>query len=279
MATGTLAAQTAVAPMTDGPRYTIAVQQGARTFAPIVVELYPDVAPLTVRNFDSLVSIGFYDGTAFHRVVPDTLIQGGDPNSRDMPEDTWGYGDPSQTEIPAEFSDLKHVPGVISMARRLDDINSATSQFFIPVIARPDLDGRFSIFGHVIAGMETVDTLAHLSINSLGHPVEKVTMTITAGVPSSVREEMISAGALHAEARPNPCAFGSAIDYVTAAAGRTVITLHDAMGRTVATLADRFEGSGGHSAILDASDLPAGLYTYRIMSGGVSIVGKLMVVR
>ncbi|MDW7997398.1 MAG: peptidylprolyl isomerase, partial [Bacteroidota bacterium] len=86
----------------ERPRYAITVTHSGRSIGEILVELFPEVAPLHCVNFDSLVSIGFYDGTAFHRIVPGFVIQGGDPNSKTKPRETWGFGDPLQRRIPAE---------------------------------------------------------------------------------------------------------------------------------------------------------------------------------
>jgi len=122
----------------------------------IEVELYPEVAPITVENFLSLVNDGFYNGLIFHRVIPGFMIQGGCPQGS-------GMGGPGHT-IKGEFSgngvvnDLKHVKGVISMARSgMPD--SAGSQFFIMVDDAPFLDGQYAAFGKVISGIETADAI------------------------------------------------------------------------------------------------------------------------
>lgn len=164
-------------------QYVISVKQGNKFLGDIKIELFPDVAPKHVRNFDSLVSIGFYDGTAFHRVVKGFMIQGGDPNTKNKPKKTWGMGDPSQTKIPAEFSDLQHKPGIISAART-NDPNSATSQFFICTGDAPWLDGKYTIFGRVVEGMDVVKKIEDVELerqpnmNEMSSPVEKVEMTI-----------------------------------------------------------------------------------------------------
>ncbi|MFJ8519816.1 peptidylprolyl isomerase [Lysinibacillus xylanilyticus] len=122
----------------------------------IVIELEPSTAPNTVANFISLVKKGFYDGLIFHRVIPDFMIQGGDPSGN-------GTGGPDYS-IEGEFSsngfknNLKHERGVISMARS-NDPNSAGSQFFIMVNEASHLDGDYAAFGKVIKGMETVDAI------------------------------------------------------------------------------------------------------------------------
>nr|WP_258881061.1 peptidylprolyl isomerase [Clostridium tagluense] len=122
----------------------------------IKVELYPEIAPNTVRNFVSLVQKGYYNGLIFHRVIPGFMIQGGDPNGT-------GSGGPGYS-IAGEFGNngfensLKHERGVISMARG-DDKNSAGSQFFIMVNATSSLDGDYASFGKVTEGMETADKI------------------------------------------------------------------------------------------------------------------------
>ena len=135
----------------------------------IKVELYPEIAPQTVKNFVSLVSEGFYDGLIFHRVIPGFMIQGGDPNGT-------GMGG-SKQNIPGEFSangfknDLTHDRGVISMARTSDP-NSASSQFFIVVKAAGHLDGQYASFGKVIDGLEEVDRIVSVQRDRGDKPLE-----------------------------------------------------------------------------------------------------------
>ncbi|MFJ7731145.1 peptidylprolyl isomerase [Lysinibacillus sp. NPDC097231] len=135
----------------------------------IVIELEPSTAPNTVANFISLVKKGFYDGLIFHRVIPDFMIQGGDPSGN-------GTGGPDYS-IEGEFSsngfknDLKHERGVISMARS-NNPNSAGSQFFIMVEAVPDLDGQYAAFGKVIEGMETVDAIVAAERDGANKPLK-----------------------------------------------------------------------------------------------------------
>ncbi|MFQ3590687.1 MAG: peptidylprolyl isomerase, partial [Chloracidobacterium sp.] len=124
-----------------------------------------------------LIRSGFYDGTAFHRVEPGSLIQGGDPNSKTAREDTWGLGRPDLPKIPAEFSALKHVRGTVSAARVGSDKNSATTQFFICCRAHPEWDNQYSIFGRVIAGMNVVDIIANApTVEGTTRPKQKITM-------------------------------------------------------------------------------------------------------
>ena len=124
------------------------------------IELFPEYAPETVRNFESLVKAGFYDGLTFHRVIPGFMIQGGDPLGN-------GMGG-SEKNIKGEFrangfpqNTLKHKRGVISMARAYDP-NSASSQFFIMHADAPHLDGQYAAFGEVISGIEVVDEIASI---------------------------------------------------------------------------------------------------------------------
>lgn len=130
----------------------------------IVVMFFPTVAPKHVENFKNLVKKGFYDGTRFHRCIPGFMIQGGDPISKDLERfDYWGTGGPTSQDgkrqtVNAEFSELKHHRGVLSMARSSDP-NSAGSQFFIMQTNYPSLDGQYSAFGKVVEGLEIVDKI------------------------------------------------------------------------------------------------------------------------
>lgn len=134
----------------------------------ILVELYPDVAPITVENFQNLVNEKFYDGLIFHRVIKDFMIQGGDPEGT-------GLGGSSKT-IKGEFknngvnNDLSHTRGVISMARNSISMDSASSQFFIVQKDSTYLDGDYAAFGKVIAGMDVVDKIANVNVDSNDKP-------------------------------------------------------------------------------------------------------------
>ncbi len=117
----------------------------------MVLEFWPEVAPKTVENFKTLAKKGFYDGTAFHRVIKGFMIQGGDPLTKDASkESNWGTGDPGY-KIKAEFNDRKHVRGVISMARGPHP-DSAGCQFFICLAETPHLDHQYTCFGKLIKG-------------------------------------------------------------------------------------------------------------------------------
>lgn len=145
----------------------------------IKIELYPEIAPITVANFEKLVSEGFYDGLIFHRVIKGFMIQGGDPEGT-------GMGG-AKNKIKGEFrsngvkNDLKHTRGVISMARSMMP-NSASSQFFIMHQDAPHLDGQYAAFGKVVEGMDAVDEIASVRVDYNDKPIEpqvmkKVTLT------------------------------------------------------------------------------------------------------
>ena len=123
-----------------------------------MVEFWPDVAPNHVRNFLKLAQSGFYDGTAFHRVIKNFMIQGGCPNTKEGATGEPGTGDPGY-RIPAEFNDVKHVRGILSMARSSDP-NSAGCQFFVMHGEAPGLNGQYTAFGQLESGLETLDKIA-----------------------------------------------------------------------------------------------------------------------
>ena len=146
-------------------------------FGNIVIQLFPDVAPGHVENFVKLAQDGFYDGSTFHRVIPGFMIQGGDPNSKDEDRSNDGQGGPGYT-INAEFSDVPHKRGILSMARAQDP-NSAGSQFFIVVADSNFLDGQYTVFGEVIEGMDVADKIVNVERDGMDNPLEKVTMKVT----------------------------------------------------------------------------------------------------
>ncbi|MCY2961957.1 MAG: peptidylprolyl isomerase [Planctomycetota bacterium] len=125
---------------------------------PMLVDLWPDVAPNHVRNFLDLSYTGFYDGTQFHRVSPTFMIQGGDPNTKSGNPATWGTGNGPRT-LKREFSSKTHARGVLSMARGPSE-DSASSQFFIITAPSPFLDGKYSAFGELVEGFPALDTIA-----------------------------------------------------------------------------------------------------------------------
>ena len=149
------------------PIVTIEMATGEK----IKIELYPEIAPNTVRNFVSLVKKGFYDGLTFHRIIPGFMIQGG------CPEGT-GMGNPGY-RIKGEFTrnqfpnNLKHSRGVISMARAMN-FDSAGSQFFIMHENSPHLDGQYAAFGKVTKGLDVVHEIEKISVGANDKPVEDI---------------------------------------------------------------------------------------------------------
>jgi peptidyl-prolyl cis-trans isomerase B (cyclophilin B) len=157
------------------PQYSIRAERADTVIGQFTIELFPLIAPLHTAYFDSLVNIEFYDSTAFHRVVPDFVVQGGDPNSKNKPRSTWGEGDTSQATINAEFSGVSHLRGIIGAARDTD-INSASSQFYINVADNASLDWSYTAFGQVLTGMEIVDFIVNVPRDPNDNPIEKIEM-------------------------------------------------------------------------------------------------------
>ena len=159
-------------------------------FGQMIVEFYPELAPMHVESFVTHVSEGYFDGTTFHRIIPGFVIQGGDPNSRSSNRATHGTGgragkffgigdeeDPNTWLIPAEFNSTPHTKGILSMART-NDPNSASSQFFICHDNAPFLDNNYTVFGKVIDGAEFIDLIVNQEKDMRDNPIEKVEMTI-----------------------------------------------------------------------------------------------------
>ena len=150
----------------SNPIFTITMEDGSVMKG----ELYPEIAPNTVNNFISLIKKGFYDGLIFHRVIPGFMIQGGDPEGI-------GVGGPGYS-IKGEFTDngfkndLKHEPGVLSMARAMDP-DSAGSQFFLMHKTSPHLDGQYAAFGEVSEGMDAVDEIVNAPRDFRDKPYEE----------------------------------------------------------------------------------------------------------
>jgi len=142
----------------------------------LVIEFWPDVAPGHVENFKKLAQKGFYDGTAFHRVIKGFMIQGGDPLTKDASkESAWGTGDPGY-KIKAEFNKKSHVRGVVSMARS-NHPDSAGSQFFICHRDPKFLDGQYTAFGKLIKGDDVLEKIATTPIHPGDRPVKRMGVT------------------------------------------------------------------------------------------------------
>lgn len=142
-------------------------------FGVIILEFFPDVAPIHCGSFKKLSTSGFYDWVSWHRVVPGFVIQSGSISSKTENPNDDGSGSPGYT-LKAEFSDLSHKRGTLSMARIGHDNDSAGSQFFICLKPTPYLNGDYTVFGRVIHGMEVVDEIADVKRGSGDRPVEKI---------------------------------------------------------------------------------------------------------
>ena len=170
-------------------------------FGDMVVEFYPDIAPMHVESFMALANEEYFNGTTFHRVIPGFMIQGGDPNSRNENRATHGTGgragkffgigneeDPNTWLIPQEFSDTPHVKGILSMART-NDPNSASSQFFVCHDNANFLDNNYTVFGKVIDGLDIIDEIVNVAKDQNDNPLERVEMSIRIAKRSEVLSE------------------------------------------------------------------------------------------
>lgn len=153
----------------------------------MVAEFWPDVAPKTVENFKTLAKKGFYNGTAFHRVIPGFMIQGGDPLTKDPSQEAmWGTGGPGYS-IKAEFNNKSHTRGVLSMARS-NDPDSAGSQFFICHGDATQLDHQYTTFGKLIKGEDVLDKIANTPTHgkgSIDRPDKRINIDSITIVPRS----------------------------------------------------------------------------------------------
>ena len=169
-------------------------------YGDMIVEFYPDVAPMHVESFVALANEKYFDGTTFHRVIPDFVIQGGDPNSKLENRSLHGTGgragkffgigdenDSSTWLIPQEFNSIAHEKGVLSMART-NDPNSASSQFFVCHGDPSFLDNNYTVFGKVIQGLEVIDSIANVEKDMNDNPLEKIEMTVRMVKRSEVLE-------------------------------------------------------------------------------------------
>jgi len=181
-------------------RWTLQLSNGGR----VVIQLRPDVAPSTVYRIQQLTAQGFYNGLAFHRVIPGFMAQGGDPKGT-------GEGGSPLPDLAAEFNDLPHLRGVASMARA-EDPNSANSQFFIMLAPRFTLDHKYSAFGRVIEGMASVDGI------SVGEPPSEPTRIVSAMIGGPLPAPPAVAAAPEAAPAPAEPAAEQAVSAPAAAA-------------------------------------------------------------
>ena len=162
------------------PTLTLEVDTGAGQ-GTIEIELMPELAPVTVAQVIDLAKDEYYDGTTFHRVIPDFMIQGGDPNSRDRDPNNDGNGNPA-LHIPDEFGDAPFIRGVVGMGNK-GRPNSTGGQLFIMHADNHGLDGRYTAIGRVVSGIEVVDAITAVSVDRIGRwgpkdrPIVNIRMT------------------------------------------------------------------------------------------------------
>lgn len=139
----------------------------------IKIELYSNIAPKMVARFKELANEGFYNGITFHR-INESVIQGGDPNSKDDDTKNDGSGGSKKPNVPAEFSDVKYESGIVGAARLGNDVNSANCQFFITLRRVAGFDNDYTVFGKVIEGMNNVRTISGVEPKEKERPIEDI---------------------------------------------------------------------------------------------------------
>ncbi len=175
----TSALKTGVQPVPDPEIAVIEMENAA--YGTIKIELYSNIAPKMVTRFKQLAKEGVYDGTTFHR-INQSVVQGGDPLSKDNNPANDGQGGSDLGNVPAEFSDLRYDTGIVGAARGQDN-NSANSQFFITLKREPGFDNRYTIFGKVIEGMNNVMTISGVQPKEGERPVEAIRVKHVSIVP------------------------------------------------------------------------------------------------
>jgi len=160
-----------IVPVPDAEVAVIEMENSS-AYGTITIELYSNVAPKMVERFKELAKSGVYDGTTFHR-INQSVIQGGDPLSKDNDPNNDGTGKSDKPNVPAEFSDLKYDTGIVGAARS-QDFDSANSQFFITLKREAGFDNKYTIFGKVIDGMNNVRTISGVQPKEGERPVEAV---------------------------------------------------------------------------------------------------------
>ena len=160
-----------VAPVAD-PEIAVIEMENGTAYGTIKLELYSNIAPKMVERFKQLAKEGVYNGTTFHR-INQSVIQGGDPLSKDPDPRNDGTGRSDKPNVPAEFSDIPYDTGILGAARGPDN-NSANSQFFITLKREAGFDNRYTIFGKVVEGMNNVRTIAGVQPKEGERPIEPV---------------------------------------------------------------------------------------------------------
>ena len=161
-----------VTPVADSEIAVIQMENSA-AYGTIKIELYSNIAPKMVARFKELAKEGVYDGTNFHR-INQSVVQGGDPNTKDSDPTNDGMGNSDKQNVPAEFSDVPYDTGIVGAARQGGDVNSQNSQFFIMLKREPGFDKNYTVFGKVIDGMNNVRTISGVQPKEGERPVEAI---------------------------------------------------------------------------------------------------------
>lgn len=169
--TSTAGIKKGVAPVADNEVAVIEMENSS-AYGTITIELYSNIAPKMVARFKELAKDGVYAGTSFHR-INQSVVQGGDPNSKDDDPSNDGMGSSDKPNVPAEFSDIPYDSGIVGAARS-QDVNSSNSQFFITLKREAAFDNKYTIFGKVIDGMNNVRTISGVSPKEGERPVEAI---------------------------------------------------------------------------------------------------------
>ena len=169
-----------VTPVAD-PEIAVIEMENSAAYGTIKMEFYSNIAPKAVQRFKELAQDGTYDGVTFHR-INETVIQGGDPLSKDNDPKNDGTGKSNRPDLPAEFSDIPYDTAIVGAARSMDP-NSANSQFFIMLKREPQFDNKYTVFGKVIEGMNNVRTIAGVQPKDGERPVEAVKIKHVSIVP------------------------------------------------------------------------------------------------
>ncbi|MEO7672928.1 MAG: peptidylprolyl isomerase [Pyrinomonadaceae bacterium] len=163
--------KTGVAPLADS-EIAVIEMENASAYGTIKIELYSNIAPKMVARFKELAKEGVYDGTTFHR-INQSVIQGGDPNSKDSDPSNDGMGNSAKQNVPAEFSDIPYDTGIVGAARS-QDFDTANSQFFITLKRETGFDNKYTIFGKVVEGMNNVKTISGVTPKQGERPLEAI---------------------------------------------------------------------------------------------------------
>lgn len=253
--------------------FTMHVSRNDTSLGEITFVLWPEVAPLHADFVEKRVAEGFYNGSAFHRVIPGFMIQGGDPNSISGPKSTWGTGGYPQ-KVVAEFNARKHVRGVISAART-NDPNSFGGQFFICVATAANLDGQYSAFGQVISGMDVVDVIVKSPRDAANNPLEKISMRIDNPVLSSVQADNQDQQGRVAPVKPLP----ASTEVEIALSSKTPVSYVRALNSSGVDAGRLLWSQVEDNVVVNTTALVAGVYTLYIEAGKTVSTSRLVIVK